>query len=544
MLRLVAIVFLLGVTCFRVSAQTADDRIVRALDLALDLEHGDRAALLAEINKELLAILAANPGSDLARSLLAPGPARTESVIQRVQAQIATVPAAVTCPGPERVGELARLILKQRVEVPGFGSADYGTLESYLLVQYEGLETAQALALMSGTTTEAARPPRMIEKLAAAFAISRLGVDEGFRAVGQSTEDGFAGGDVDVWRAIVMTDGGQRFFELFEKTRADPERSKRFTDAFANGFGLAMSLIDAPDEVRLNFASAAEAAGQLGMAALTLASLSDRAEFRAFVARNIADDRIKRFNPDLFGLSELLQKTPTQPEPGQTFRPWSQGIFDIFRAGLLLGEMDYLNILFNMTGWEQELAPAAAEFLAGIDAGTRSPVGHLEENWVFLHDRIAARADPVKLQLHLGGFDISKRVRHYAGGSALSALDWMRAGIVITPYLRGESPSPPPRPELISDSFDWIAWTQAASAVRAGLVPQALDEQQGKMVAEQLLLAGRMQDAVQFAIDRMEPAPRLSFLRDLMLRVDRQCKAVTAVPGQSMMLGGMVAYRF
>ena len=236
-------------------------------------------------------------------------------------------------------------------------------------------------------------------------------------------------------------------------------------------------------------------------------------------------------------------KTSPQPVGAQTFHASPQGFYNIVRASVLIGEMDFLLVLHNQTGLTDEIGAAATAFLTELESGSRPALDNLEDNWLFLYDQIAKRYPLNKLQLDMSAFVLPNRMRHYSA-SAQTTMDWMRAIRDIGPYLTGDQAKPPARPQNLSNGFDWSTWARLASDIRQGRLVDPTTPEQAQMQAELLLTAGQTEAAIDFANKSMQPAPRLRFYRDLMKRIDRRCAAFSVSPGQGMYLGGTVAYRF
>jgi hypothetical protein len=80
-----------------------------------------------------------------------------------------------------------------------------------------------------------------------------------------------------------------------------------------------------------------------------------------------------------------------------------------------------------------------------------------------------------------------------------------------------------------------------ATAIRDGV--NAGDATTSAIAAELLSDQGRYAEAADMAGLGGEAFDRLAVLRDLMQRIDRQCDAIMAQPGQAMLLGGDFLFR-
>ncbi len=451
--------------------------------------------------------------------------------------------APAECSQRTEILYLAEAIMNQRAQVKGFGSGNYGTEAAYLWLHYARPDVRAGIRMLNRIARQGRIAPRRIKDLTLAYAISSLGAAPGARAAKVNLNSGFAKGSPYVWRAIVLPDNGIRFFELLELVRADPELASEFNQRFVRGQGLAFALADLDDDAKLVIATRAEAAGEYMLAAYILASRGDMTLFQQLVARLSAKAELQRYSPDASLARMLRFKTPYQPVAPQTFRPLSRELYDIIRASAYAGEMDFLMILFNQTGWQAEIGAVAKAFLAQIDSGARAKSGNMEDNWLFLYDRIAARRSYDELKSKLTGFDMPRGIRHYAA-SAQTTLDWMRALKVIRPYLAGEAPAVPGRPRTLSESFDWSSWTRLATAIRQGTGPDAQTAEDFRMVVELYLAGGQVRDAIAYAQIAMQTGRRLAFYRDLIKRLDQRCGSYATRPGQWLTEGGMVAPRF
>lgn len=538
-------------------AQSSEEQVLRALELALQLDGSagvaDQAAILRQINRHLLAILGDHPTSALAQGLTRPGLTQPSPVLDLVRQRFVALERRASeqedvgtgdvCTDQTVILDLAERILAQRGDLAGFAPPRFGTLAAYIWLHYRDPPVDEALVRLAGIGAGERRPPRGLEDMRAAYAVSRLGIDAGFQAVELDPVDAIARSSPVVWRAVVLADEGAGFFDLVEQVRADASRAATFDPVFADGMTVAAALADLDDEAKRRIAGQAEARGALSMAALLLVSRTDLSDYRAFVARHIDDSRIAGLRPDIYGLAQQHQVMPLKPEPGQTFNPLQRSLYDVFRAGLMIGDVDFLNILVNQTGWDREIAGPASVLLVEIDSGRRLRMGSVEDNWTDLYDGIAARVGLSRLQQAMAGFSISRRARHYAG-SAQQVADWMFAVRAVRPYLTGQSGALPARPRQISAGFDWVAWSRMAGRVRDGDVPRGADPDAAQMLAEMLFQAGQVDDAIAFAQTGLPLAARLSFYRDIMKRLDRSCEGVTMSWGQSILLGSTVGYYF
>jgi hypothetical protein len=220
------------------------------------------------------------------------------------------------------------------------------------------------------------------------------------------------------------------------------------------------------------------------------------------------------------------------------------GRFDaMLRAAWHDGPAHFGGTLVNMTGWEEEGRAVAGRFLAEVAAGRIDPVADPEASWLFQYRAWADEVGRDALHDAMRGWDFPQaRLRHYAS-TAVSSMDWMLAGHALVPYLTGAESLPPARPDLLTNDFDWSLWSGMARDIVAGDHDLDMPEPTVPVGAELLMQAGRW-DEVMRVTAGMEPAARLSILRDAMQRLDRGCEAWMAMPGQALLLGGDEVWRY
>ncbi len=529
-------------------AQSPEDRAMRALSLALSqtADAPGRAEVLQEINAHLLAILGEAPSSALAQAILSPQQDSGLSILQSIQALLAPATEAAapaTCMEKPVILDLAERILDQRAELTGFSSANYGTDAAYLWLQYADPPFDEGLARLRRIAAEGRRPPRQMDQLMLTYAYANLPPLEVTKVLGLPPYAVFSQFGIDSTAALLAHDDGKTYHALLSDAAQQPDAPEQIRNRIQLAIQTATSVYGMSEDSKARIAAVAEANDNPMLAVLVLASREDRAPYYNFLIRHTGAAMLEKLRVDDWGGAVLTHDTPTQPWPGQSFRPMQQNQFDILRAALMVGEADFVSILYNQTGWEAEIASAARLLLKDIESGARSATGQLEDNWLLLYDAIAAQRDIAELQRSMSGFDISKRVRHYAG-RAQSTVDWMRAIRAVQPMFADQGAVDVARPTLLSDGFDWAAWLTLANRIAAGKPPGAQDEAGRKMSAELYLAAGQTDQAVSYAQEHLGVEDRLVFFQDLMKRLDRQCSAYTAAPGQSVLRGGLTAYSF
>ncbi len=458
--------------------------------------------------------------------------------------------AAVDTCGPQReaILALAQWILDERDSAKGFTGRRFGTTAAYLLLRYDDLDFTEGMALLDKVGEGASRGPSDLEALRLAFAISKLGVEEGLRATGQTALEAFAAFSPAVLRQVILTDQGETFFNLLAALREDPALAKSFERSYYDGVSLFYWLLDQNDAYKAELAGKAEAAGEVVLAALLLASRQDPGAYYALLERHADSDLAERAGPRLMNLylaTVLHHEKPLPVEGDDAERRLHRADqFDILRAAFRMGGLAWLSILYNQTGTEAPIAEAARDFLTEIEAGRLRPRAKLEQAWVYFYDTLAREMGAEDLSQAMIAFDIPRGVRHYAG-RAQATLDWMIARQALAPYLTGRADDLPPRPALLSADFDWQAWTTLAADVRR----YSVGDDSGingdpAAVVELMLTKGEIVRALHFARQSMPLEDRLWFHRDLMIRLDRLCDAYTVFPGAEMTLGGGILYVF
>jgi hypothetical protein len=179
-----------------------------------------------------------------------------------------------------------------------------------------------------------------------------------------------------------------------------------------------------------------------------------------------------------------------------------------------------------------------------VAAGRIDPVAEPEASWLFQYRAWEETVGRDAIHQALRGWDFPPvRLRHYAGqGEARISLDWMLAAEALGPVVRDEVAVMPERPGLMSEGFDWELWRGLASELAAG--PAGVVEGEAVPVAVELLIGAGRWDELLALTATMEPAERLAILRDAMQRLDRGCEAWMAMPGQALLLGGDVVWRY
>lgn len=450
--------------------------------------------------------------------------------------------------GPHRatILDLADRIISDRPQAKRFSQRHFGTAASYLKLRYDDLDFASGLDLMDRVQGGTQRQAHGLKEVRLAFAISKLGVVEGLKTDDRPAVEIFADFSPIVIRQILLADAGATFLELLAAVRSSPDLVKGFDARYFNGLGVHNWVVDQSDDFKLTLARNAEAAGELGVAAMVLGSRQDLSAYDALLERHQEQNLAKMAGPDKLSiyLASVNNQIAPVPVPGddEESRQRRARYHEILRASFQMGGMAWLSILFNQTGAEGPIADASRDFLAEIEAGRLQPRTELDPAWVYLYGRLSEDLGDENLNQQMTGFSLGKTVRHYAD-TAQTTLNWMIARQAMVAHLTETDTGLPSRPSALPPDFDWEAWTAAASALRSDKddLPLGVDR---TIFLELLLAKGDVTQAVELAKKFLPPTDRLWFYRDVMIRLDHLCEGYTVFPGAELSMGGDILYRF
>jgi hypothetical protein len=442
---------------------------------------------------------------------------------------------------------LAETILAGRTDLPNLQSRRFGAEAAYLILHYGAPDADQITALLASIDGVPAAGD-----LIAALAVSRDGVPAGLATLDPDPLRAFAMAGPSARRAILLADDGLTYFTLLAQTLANPDLAPLLPPNAPLGTDVLALVTDQPDATLLALSQSAAAAGFLRPAATLAAAMTDRAAFTDLTMAHLtdpvfADDPVGNWH--IFNLATLVNDTgilPRPPSPDGTDvsdrAAGDQQLYDVNRAAYHSGPAAYLATFLNQTGLTAETAIVARAYLDEVSAGRIDPVRDPDQAWLFQYRALAAVLGRETAQSVLPGFDFpGKPLRPYATG-ALSSLDWMLATEALGPVVVGGA-SIPTRPALLTDDFDWLLWTEIATAMAAGAPP---GDDPARMAIAAALYAGTgsIDGGIALADRVADPFERLYLLRDLMQRLDRQCDATMAHPGQALLLGGDYLFKF
>ncbi len=455
-----------------------------------------------------------------------------------------------TCQFEPQILDLGERIITLRPNIHGFGSAEFGAESAYLMLRYRDMTLQDGVALFDRLHSDGARPPRYLNDLETAFSISRLDVQQVALRNATDPVELFLNGQFATTRAIILSDGGQTFFELVAQIKNDPALAESFKQSYRLGSSIPVTIRDQSDEFKLNFAHLAEINGEVVLAALVLANLSTLDNYASFLRRYADNKFVSRFANEniVFYMGLTLENSdgPTEilRQLSTSARHQEQMFFYTYKAGVLGREMEIFNILLNQTG-RNEIANAARVYSSAIENGQLLPLDDPEAAWLFAHQMLIEELGMPALFHALSGFSQSTRIRHFAGNT-LQTMDWVVAKSALAEYLRGEVDTLPPRPVILSESFDWDHWVDLAQ--RAGSwqddIAEPLSLEDTKIAVELLYLRGEIDLAINLITSNLSAKHAAPIFRDLMKRLDLRCSAFTSYPGKALLLGGFTLYRF
>ncbi|MCZ8315381.1 hypothetical protein [Phreatobacter sp.] len=364
-----------------------------------------------------------------------------------------------------------------------------GTEAAYLLIRYGELPPAAALALTERLAARQ-RPPERIEELRLVVAspdrrLAALASPDAAQAALARTPS--------VQRALILDGEWPRVFADLAGRATAPG------GAMAE-IALGRALVDLDDGEKLRLATLAEASGLWQLAGTLLATRADLSPWLASLRRSpLAPtgeaDLAARFAPIWSG--QLLpgraqpQRAALPPELAAAVdrlganRPAGAADMDrVLALGFIAPSTLLLATAANQSGDPRLGSEVAAPLLAAIRSGRQS-AADVDGLRTAILERSVAVLGLDRARTLFGG--VSRQPDLWASGSALETLERSVARRALLAFARGEGPAPA-RPPLLSPSFDWAGWRNAAEAIRAG--QPAFDSYRG-IEAELLHAMGR-----------------------------------------------------
>ncbi len=454
--------------------------------------------------------------------------------------------AQEVCTHAPLITEMSAYVLEQRANLPRLKQARYGDTAAFMAIRYGGVDGITALTQMVETGE---RPPAMLDDLTGAFLLSQPEGLATWQTGSPATLTRFASLLPSERRALVLADGGETYFQLWNAAMADPEISERMPMMDPFGVQVAFSIADQPEDVRAAIAQRAEDAGALMIAAALLGDLGDRSALDELVARHADAVAFTRFdvikNMSISTVGVLSREIPLTgarlDDMAGTIR--DQQFFTTVKAAMAGQPVDFLMIYMNMSGQMEQSTLAAQNLLDAVEEGEFDPRVDPEAAWLLQYSALLGSGDAGSVRGALIGLTWpSTSVRHFAG-STVQSLDVMVAKDAFGPFVRGEADTLPDQPSAFAGTAEWADWIAAAQAVNADDLT-ALSPDQIMPAVELLWETGRFDAASTLARDAMDVDGSIAFMSDAMARLDGRCGQYLGLPGGAVRYGGMAVYRF
>jgi hypothetical protein len=447
------------------------------------------------------------------------------------------------CAKTPDIVELATTILQDRPMTGRLEQRPIGVEAAYLLIHYGDLDRTAIAAMLADLTAGSAAGAA---DLSAAYQIAQTGTADGLSVIDPDPVRAFAMAGQSVRRAILLVDNGQTYFDLLARASADAAFEALLSSQTRLGLDLTALVSDQSDDALLALSQMAEADGFVSAAAVLAANMTTLATYEDIIDRNQYDPFLAENAswPWITHSGATLRHGTGPVPPMDPSAQANPSVYATLRASYFDGPEQFSATVMNQAGWNAEGETAALTYIAEVEAGRIDPVRDPESAWLFQYRVWTALKGRSDVHRVIGFFDFpSARVCHFAG-TALETLDWMTAKEALRPFLLGESQVLPTRPALLSDGFDWDMWTDVATTLTTGQgdLTQA-DTARQNVALELLAETGRHDEMEALAEAVLDPFDRLSLLRDVMQRLDRQCDAWTASNGQALLMNGIL-FRF
>ncbi len=475
---------------------------------------------------------------------------------------------------------------------------------AYLKIRYENMpwenDGAGARDFLEELISRPDHRDIRVKNIQYSLATTAIGLDAALNWSGVDAEQAMADAPLDLGRAVILTEGNQRFFDLMRGliAQSDAQRSAWFDRIM--GRQIASVLLDQDETFRLQFAEDAEVAGFYRLAVAVLATVEDTAPMEALISRHSKDalwgpisegilhDGILWLLISLRVVSgyEIFNKAAVY-KPDGSFQGFREAYEDeVLNVNNYVGSSiavqnamhhsGFVTLLSNSGGPNHLYAHFFRKMRAGFESGQISMCRNSDAVWLhawgilrsgltreefaqlYAGDQsyielLGMTAEPetdewpAQLVKILSSTRAPSTLGHYlkSDGTFLDVFDWVQARALTVDFLNGNGEMPVLRPEGISARFDWDLWTTVAREIVGGHVQSGhLPLAQAQIYAEQLLLKQDISAALGF-IDGYAPDPgretrrwKAAFLRDLARRLDLACDAVLQeVPVQYVPVG-------
>ena len=454
---------------------------------------------------------------------------------------------AQSCDEAEQIVALSERVIDARGDIGGFGARRVGGMAATLIVNYGDPEEGAALALFERLRSEG-RAYSTVDDLETAYLIAQHGVIAGLSHGGRDPVEAFAGAQYSARRAILLADAGESFFDLLAQVKARPDLWEAFERSWFHGNTLHVLVLDQPEDVRMEIAERAEAAGELAIAGTLLAGLEDGAAYDALVARHEGTDNptwifAEPGQMNINGVAALHRAGP-YPRRDRALNDTDQRMHEVLQATVMDRGGSFLGIVMNQTGRVDEVAAAARAVRAAVDEGRIDPARSPDAMWRESYRALVIAMGPEATQRTLSSFDFTADRRHYSGRTQ-DVMDMLIAVETSRDWLRGDGPVPGPS-ALLSPEFDFGAWLAVGDAVRKGeraVLAEVAPELQ-EMAIEQMWVRGEVTEAVDLAFALYEVRDAARVAMDFAQRLDLGCAGYSSLPHDGFLLGGLDVYRF
>ncbi|MBI1492385.1 hypothetical protein [Halocynthiibacter styelae] len=463
---------------------------------------------------------------------------------------------------------------------------------AYLKIRYENMpwENAGAGArdFLEELTSRPDHRDSRVKNIQYSMATTAIGLNATLLLNDVDAEQAMTEAPLDLGRAVILTEGNQRFFDLMRGliAQSDTQRSVWFDRLMGRQF--ASVLLDQDETFRLQFAEDAEAAGFYRLAVAVLATVEDTAPIEALISRHskdalwgpisegILDDGVLwplislrvTSGYDIFDKAVVYNPDGSFQEFREAYEDERYNVNHAVRSSITVqNAMHYsglVTLLTNSGSPHQLNVHFFREMQAGFESGQINMRANSDAVWLhawdilrsgltreeYLHfypddqkyiEVLGMTAEPdahewtTQLEEILSSMQVPPVLGHFLQGEGgfFDLFDWVQARAISVDYLKGNGEVPVLRPEGISAGFDWDLWTATAQQI-AGEQEEGAEMPlaQAKIYAEQLLLKQDVSAALEF-IESYAPEPgretrrwKAAFLRDLARRLDLACDAV------------------
>jgi hypothetical protein len=435
-----------------------------------------------------------------------------------------------TCEYAPAIVAISNTVLEKRAELPRLQARRFGAQAAYLLIRYGHLEDLEIENLLVPLNNDAVPLAKDLT-----FAWS-YGMSDGIteKMLGpDSVAQAISRGDISAIRAMIREGD---IDELMTAIAADPDAP--------NGGTTVISVLDYSDAQKAELAKAASAHGLPILAAGFLATQEKAKAWDVFVGG--LDPETASAALTLWYWMPPAMGNPTLPRPGAN-EVMARKFSDVLIAAMKIPQHEFLNTLLNQSGRVDEVVSAAAAVREAAERGAIDPRGTFDAAWYVAYRALTEVWDDLdELQGQLRSFEVAPE-RSAPPDRTLGVIERIVAIAELTPYLRGETASPPAMPPILSADFaaQWPLWIEIADRIRADPTDPSLLAGDAMQPAAEMLFAGGEADALAASIAATPVSLGLMGLaQDMANRLDRMCESYLWHPAESTLLGGTPIFKF